>query len=229
MQNIRNILSILLLMVVLMTNSTSCSKDNIRSLSELKGDQSDAIKRLISERGLRIVTRSEASLPQQIDPNVYYHMPNGLYLRVLEQGQQGTKMIQGQTRVFVVFKGFQFTKSASPFLLLDNLKRPNVSPIEYRYAEYYSNGDVHFVLTQHTAPQENYDAFMNQGLAYPLSLRDTSVPSSVAEALAQQRGHISRLGNGARLSLIIPFELGPSDTYSKGVSMFVEEAEYTIQ
>lgn len=229
MQYRRNILSMLLLIVGLITGSISCSKDDIRSLSELKNDQSDAIKRLISERGLRVVELSQASLPDIIDPGVYYRMPNGLYLRVLDQGTQGTKMIQGQTRVFVMLKGFEFTKTSIPYLQFDNLTRPNLPPIEYRYAEYYSAGDVNFTLTQYTSPQVNYDSFMNQGIAYPLSLRDASVNTSVSESLAQQGGHISRLGNGARLSLIIPFELGPSGTYSQGISMFVEEAEYTIQ
>ena len=63
---------------------------------------------------------------------------------------------------------------------------------------------MHFTPKPSTAPVNSYDQYMCEGLAFPAS----------------------QLGDGARVSLIIPFELGPSEFYGSGMTTFVEEARY---
>lgn len=217
----------------------SCKDNEVKSLSELKDEQEDAISRLMSERNIRVVSLSDDALPETIDQSVYYKMPNGLYMRVLSMGQSGTEINRGYTsgtngrreatRVFVTIKGFQFTKDEYPSLSFDNLSRGSRPPIEFRYASYYSGGEVHFTPVPQSSPQSNYDVLMCEGIAYPLSLKDGTISRERQETLANVGAHIGRLGNGARLSLIIPFEIGPSQTFDKGATTFIEEVEYTIR
>lgn len=229
MKTIQTGLKPILLLLGLVIALGSCKDDNIKSLSELKSDQRSAISRLISERGIKVVSLEEDQLPSTIDPNVYYLMPNGLYIQVLDPGSKGQVIKQERTHAYVTLKGFHFTKEIFPAGAFDSYTSARVAPIEFIYRDGYDGGPIHFLSVSEGIARANYEALMCEGLAYPLSIVDTSVPTNEAEHLALDKSHTARLGNGAKLSLIIPFEVGPRDTYSQGVSLFVETLEYTIK
>ncbi len=209
--------------------ASSCSDTSVKSLSELKDEQQTAISRLISTRNLAIVERATNTLPETIDPSVYYHMPNGLYIRVLSEGERGSVVTQNESLVYATFEGKQFSRDVDPVLSFNSYSKPSVPPVEFRYTYYYNAGDVHFSLVSLSSPQTSYDVLMCEGIAYPLSIVDESVSADRAQELALKGAHVSRLGNGARVSLIIPFEVGPSDTYSKGYTTFMENLQYTFR
>lgn len=209
--------------------AVGCKKTTVKSLSELKSEQRTAISKLISSRNIQVVELSGHTLPETIDNTVYYLMPNGVYLRVIDPGKQDTRITQDETVVFVTFKGFQFSLASNPLFTFDNHSKAAIPPTEFRYTEYYSAGTIHFSLVKQVAPQINYDFLMCEGLAYPLSIAKAVNDQALSEELTAKKAHIARLGSGARVSLIIPFEVGASETYSKGYSMFIEEAEYTIK
>lgn len=213
---------------MLVLGSVGCSKNEVKTLSELKDEQTTAIRRLISTRSLQVVERRTNTLPETIDPKVYYKLPNGLYLRVLDLGAQGKEVKQEETRVYAQLKGYQFTVSGdrTPFDFYQKASHP---PIEFVYTYFYNAGDIHYRALGQTAPQFNYDYLMCEGIAFPISLEDESITPERREQLALDRTHVARLGNGARVSMIIPFELGPVESYSDGISIFIEEAEYFIK
>lgn len=229
MKTIQTGLKPLLLLLGLVLALGSCKDNKLKSLSELKSEQRSAISRLISERGLKVVTLKDNQLPNIIDPKVYYLMPNGLYMQVLDPGTKGQVIKQERTHAYVTLKGFYFTKEVFPGASFDAYTSARVAPIEFIYRDTYDGGPVHFQTVSEGVARANYEAMMCEGLAYPLSIIDTSIPTAEAERLALDNSHTARLGNGARLSLIIPFEVGPRDTYSQGVSLFVETLEYTIK
>lgn len=188
----------------------SCKDDDIKTLTELKSEQTTAITTLIKEQKMRVVELDEPVLPSKLDANVYYKLPNGLYLRVLDAGkvsESGYKPIVNETKVFVEFKGHAFNKASKRFNAFDMIANPAYPPVEFLYTYLYQYGETHYTLLAQTAPVANYDFLMCQGMAYPMAL----------------------LGDGARVSLIIPFELGPSSFYAKGISTFVKEAQYTFR
>lgn len=193
-------------LVATLSLSTSCQKENkLKPLSELKSEQADAIKQLIAKRSLRVQeVKEEKSFPAKPDPAVYYKMPNGVYICVKDAGDMTRRPVENKTRVSLYFKGNYFTKSVAEGASFNNLAYAGLPPVEFLYTSYYSFGEVHFSLL----PQQGYYAtlerMMCEGLAYPMAL----------------------LGDGARVSLIIPFEAGPADTYTQGVSVFIEEARY---
>lgn len=226
---IKQILSLSLVLLLGTLALQGCKDDKIKSLSELKDEQRDAINRLISDKGLRVVGRDVNNLPETIDPAVYYHLPNGLYIRVLNEGSREQSVQRGTTKVYVELKGAQFTKENYPGVEFDNLSKAGFPPIGFVYTRYYSGGEVHFEPLPRNSPQNNLDALMSEGIAFPLSLKALGVSEAEDERLATMGTHIARLGNGARLSLIVPFEIGPQQTYSTGAVTFIEEADYTIQ
>lgn len=229
MKTIQSGLRPLVLLLGLIISLAGCKDDDLKSLSELKSEQRTAIGRLLSERGIKVVTLDEDRLPDVIDPSVYYLMPNGLYMQILDPGAKGQVIKQDDTRTFLTFKGFQFSKDTPTGTRFDGYTSAQVPPVEFIYRDYYNGGPVHFETIAEGVIRANYEALMCEGLAYPLSIIDTSVPTAEAERLALNKSHVSRIGNGARLSLIIPFEVGPSGSYSQGLSTFIETVEYTIK
>lgn len=188
---------------------TACRDKKNKSLSDLKKDQTTAIERLVSQQKLVVEKLKDNELPTTIDKGVYYRLKNGLYIRVLDEGDKSQVAKLNETTVFAYVKGYQFKHDAPKVAAFDNISSPSVPEIEFKYVYYYNAGDVHYNLVANTRPIRSYDALMCQGLAFPLSLKG--------------------IGNGARLSLIIPFEIGPSGGYSSGLSTFVEEVRYIFK
>ena len=172
--------------VVALCSLASCRDNKTKSLSEMKDEQTDAIETLQSSKSLKVVKRSDNTLPlSSLDPNVYYRLKNGLYVRVLDKGDMSKLAKVNQTTVYLQMKGYMFSKSVSRTSVFDNLSKADIPKPS-------------------TAPVNSYDQYMCEGLAFPAS----------------------QLGDGARVSLIIPFELGPSELYGSGMTTFVEEARY---
>ena len=187
-----------LLALLLLPIFGSCKKDRtIKPLSQLKSEQRRAIDRLTGKLELENET-----LPQTIDPQVFYHLSNGLYMRVLNKGT--THPVLNKTTVSVMLKGYFFNDSQSEGATFNNLNEPNVRPLSFRYTLYETaDGRNHFAPLNESGIYEN---LLCEGIAFP----------------------ISQLGNGAIVQLIIPFDLGPSQNYTAGNSIFVEKAVYTF-
>lgn len=186
-----------------------CKEEHIKSLSELKEEQSVAVRTLIEQKHYRVVDLgSSGRLPEDPDPEVYYRIPSagGLYMRVLDKGNMTHRAIDKETKIFVSFKGHSFNKEYPIIGMFDNLSRPSYPPVEFLYTYYYQYGEKHFTLLRQSVPIANHDDLMCQGLAYPMSL----------------------LGDGAKVSLIIPFEVGPENSYASGYTYFIEEAQYSF-
>lgn len=181
----------------------------LKSLSDLKKEQGRAISTLIADRQLRVVDLGVSGrLPEQPDPNVYYKIPSasGLYMRVLDAGDKARRAVDKETKIFVSFRGHSFSEEHPTIARFDILSRPAYPPVEFLYSVQYNYGETHYTLLAQTASVANFDHLMCQGLAYPMSL----------------------LGDGARVSLIIPFEIGPTGSYASGYTYFIDEAEYTF-
>lgn len=196
--------------LVVVLGLMGCKDDKkLKSLSDLKAEQATAIGALLERQQMKVVNLgSSGKLPKEIDPNVYYKIPSasGLYMRVLDVGDPNRRAVDKETKIFVSFKGHSFDKEHNQIGRFDILSRPDYPPVEFLYTLFYQYGEVHFTLLKQTASIANYDYLMCEGLAYPMSV----------------------LGDGARVSLIIPFEIGPTSTYASGITYFVEEAEYTF-
>lgn len=199
--------SIIALGLLAVCGLSSCRDSSTKSLSELKDEQSDAIKDFRNSNRLNIVSRSDNTLPGTIDTSVYYHLKNGLYIRVLDQGDKTHMAKENETHVFMLMKGYMFGKETSQTMAFDNLSKASVPELEFLYTYYYNAGDVHYTAVPNARPLDSYDSYMCEGLAFPASI----------------------LGNGARVSLIIPFEIGPSSAYRTGLSTYVEEVRYTYR
>lgn len=178
--------------------NVSCKKGKeIRSLTKMLSDEKKNIENFIAEKGFNV---AEASKNQTtFDPETYYLFDNGLYMKVLDKGT--TRPEAEKTHIIVRFKGYFFTDQQKGSF--DNLSNAKFQNTEFLYIERYEYGSVHFQLMP-AAPGSNINKLMCEGLAYPMSL----------------------LGDGARVSLIIPFLIGPETAYSGGLSMFCEEARY---
>ncbi len=183
--------------------ASSCSKNDFKSFSELKEEQEDAIERLISEKNLKVVELKEKNLPEVVDGTVYYKFPNGLYMRVLEKGGDKPKY---NNEIATLFKGKVFSWEKKNLPSFDNMSDASREFTYFKYTYFYNQGDVHFRLLPQETGVGNLDAYMCEGLAYPMT----------------------QLGDNAIVSLIIPFEIGPQITYKDGLSLFVERASYTI-
>ncbi len=184
--------------------TSACSKNDFKSFSELKEEQEDAIERLISEKKLKVITLDEAEdFPQNVDNKVYYKFPNGLYMRVLDKGQD---KVEYDSKVALLFKGNVFSWSKKGLAHFDNMSDGSREFTFFNYTYFYNQGDVHFRLLPQETGVANLDNYMCEGLAFPMT----------------------KLGNNAVVSLIIPFEIGPQMTYKDGLSLFVERASYTV-
>lgn len=160
-------------------------------------DEKRNIERFINEKGLQVEVGQENQT--EFKKGVYYKFPNGLYMMVLEKGED--RPVAGKTRVIARFKGHMFAeKNLTSF---DNLSEAGYQNTEFLYVELYSRGAINFQLLP-AAPGSNLNSIMCQGIAYPLTM----------------------LGDGAKVSLIIPFLIGPETAFNTGISMFCEEVHY---
>ena len=104
-----------------------------------------------------------------------------------------------KTTVSVQLKGYFFNVSQSKGAIFDNLTETNVRPLFFRYASWdTSEGKIHYSSLNESGV---YEDLLCEGVAFPMSL----------------------LGDGAIVQLIIPFDLGPSQNYTAGNSLFVEQ------
>lgn len=183
----------------------SCEENTTKSLSELKSEQSDAIEALRASKGYSFVELEDNKLPSDAKTGVFYRFRNGLYARIDSWGDLSQTATLNKTKVLAQLKGYQFSKEISTFSAFDNLSNPSIPDLEFAYVYFYSGGDVHYRLVENVRPIVDYDDLICEGIAFPVSLG---------------------LGSGAEVSLIIPFELGPSSTYSSGISTYVEKVKY---
>lgn len=194
----------LLVLLVPMLLLGSCRKERtVKPLSQLKREQRQAIDRLIRTENLRVVERNSETLPETIDHDVFYHLSNGVYLRVINAG--GTRPTANQTLVSVSLKGYYFSKDVNEGTKFDNLTDPSYAPIEFRYISSYSlDGTIHYDPIASQSVFRGYSSLLCEGIAFPMSL----------------------LGDGAEVELIVPFEVGPSNNYTTGNSLRIQRAIY---
>lgn len=197
-------LLILLLLFIPVLALGSCRKSRtVKPLSQLKREQRRAIDRLIRTENLRIVERNSETLPDNPDPNVYYHLSNGVYLRVLKAGGERPKA--NQTIVAVSMKGYFFNDGIPKDAEFDNLGQPGFAPLYFRYiSTYTSEGTLHFDQIPEDSSFGGYSSILCEGLAFPMAV----------------------LGDGAEVAIIIPFERGPASNYTSGSSIYVQRAIY---
>lgn len=186
---------------------SSCKDSDRKSLSELKDEQANAINDFIKTNNLKVVALSTNELPANPSSDTYYLLKNGLYICVKQAGDLTKLAKRDTTHVYVRTKGYQFREGSGQLATFDNLSKGGVVEIQFRYTYYYNAGDLHFIPVPSSRPVGNLDALMCEGMAFPVSL--------------------SNIGDGAILSLIIPFELGPSSTYSSGITTYISELRYT--
>lgn len=198
--------SIIVLGIITLSTILGCKRDNLKSLSELKDDQADNIERIIKENNWKVVKLNDDKFPSKIDYNVYYLFPNGLYIKVIDEGNN-EKAIKDKTHIFLYAKGYITNSKDKKFGTFDSLSDGNFMPIEFIYTEYYYQGYFHYRELPQITNGYSISQIMCEGLAYPMSL----------------------LGNNARVSLIIPFELAPNFTYTNGSSIVVQEANYSFK
>ena len=196
-------IALLLLLLIPVLALGSCKKNrSIKPLSQLTREQRQAIDRLIKESSFTVKELNSETLPSTIDPDVFYRLSNGLYIRVLDKGTTRTEA--NKTTVSVQLKGYFFNVSQSKGAIFDNLTETNVRPLFFRYASWEtSEGKIHYSSLNESGV---YEDLICEGVAFPMSL----------------------LGDGAIVQLIIPFDLGPSQNYTAGNSLFVEKAVYTF-
>ncbi len=155
------------------------------------------IQRFIAENGLKVKEGWDGQTT--FDKDVYYHYSNGVYMKVIDQG--GKKAEAGKTTVLVRFRGKLF--SDKDILSFDNLSKADYQDTEFRYIDEYMQGALHFQLLP-ASPGENLNGLMCEGVAFPLTM----------------------VGDGARVSLIVPFLRGPELAYSAGATVYFEEVLY---
>ena len=113
-------IALLLLLLIPVLALGSCKKNrSIKPLSQLKREQRQAIDRLIKESSFTVKELSSETLPSTIDPDVFYRLSNGLYIRVLDKGT--TRPEANKTTVSVQLKGYFFNVSQSKGAIFDNL------------------------------------------------------------------------------------------------------------
>ena len=195
-----------LLLLVTFALLGSCKKSNVKPLSQLKKEQRRAIDRLITKEKFQVISRNDELLPTPIDQNVFYKLSNGLYMRVLDKGS-GEKAVADKTRVLVRLTGRMFNDSRDTVYTFNSIANPSFDELKFLYVSYYNVGTEHYRAIGSNSFSNSLDQLLCEGVAFPASL----------------------LGNGARVQLIIPFELGPTATYTQGNSIYVEEAQYTYR
>ena len=195
-----------LLLLVTFALLGSCKKSNVKPLSQLKKEQRRAIDRLIAKEKFQVISRNDELLPTPIDQNVFYKLSNGLYMRVLDKGSD-EKAVAEKTRVLVRMKGGMFNDSRDTVYTFNSIANPSFDELKFLYVSYYNVGTEHYRAIGSNSFSNSLDQLLCEGVAFPASL----------------------LGNGARVQLIIPFELGPTATYTQGNSIYVEEAQYTYR
>ena len=137
-------IALLLLLLIPALALGSCKKNrSIKPLSQLKREQRQAIDRLIKESSFTVKELNSETLPSTIDPDVFYRLSNGLYIRVLDKGT--TRPEANKTTVSVQLKGYFFNVSQSKGAIFDNLTETNVRPLFFRYASWEtSEGKIHY-------------------------------------------------------------------------------------
>jgi len=163
--------------------------------------------RLISSKNLKVINRDNELLPEEIDKSVFYRLSNGLYMRVLDAGDKEKKAVAEKTRVLVQMKGEVFNESKGVRYTFNSLNNPRYGELKFLYVSYYNVGSEHYRAISSGGFSDSLDHLLCEGGAFPAS------PP----------------GGGARVQLIIPFELGPTASYTEGNSIFVEEARYIYQ
>lgn len=176
----------------------SCKdKKQMRSLSKMLRDEKRNIERFINEKQLTIKEANEDQT--EFEEGVYYHFSNNLYMKVLDKGD--TKATAGKTHVVVRYKGYLFAdKKLTSF---DNLSYGDYQNTEFLYVDAYERGALHYRLLP-SSPGNNLNKLMCEGVAFPLT----------------------KLGDGAKVSLIVPFLIGPEVAYNSGTTLFYEEIRY---
>mgnify|MGYP000845822405 FL=1 len=207
MNRILNYRTLALLLILPLLFGSCKKKSDIKPLSQLKKEQRRAIDRLISTEGFRVINRDNELLPEEIDKSVFYRLSNGLYMRVLDAGDQKAKAVAEKTRVLVQMKGRVFNESKGVRYTFNSLNNPSYGELKFLYVSYYNVGAEHYRAISSGGFSDSLDQLLCEGVAFPASL----------------------LGSGARVQLIIPFELGPTASYTEGNSIFVEEARYIYQ
>ena len=178
---------------------TSCrDKERVKSLSEMLQDEKKMIDNFIQEQRMNVQEGAEGQ--RDFDPKVWYKFPNGVYMQVIDAGQELAK--PDRTRVMLRMKGrFIAPDYAYPF---DNLSKGYMQTTEFIYVDTRDRtGAIHYKLIQENLGY-SVDALMCEGVAYPLTM----------------------VGNGARVRLLIPFLLGPDMAYNAGAPMYCEEVWY---
>ena len=117
------------------------------------------------------------------------------------------RLSNGKTRVLVQMKGRVFNESKGVRYTFNSLNNPRYGELKFLYVSYYNVGSEHYRAISSGGFSDSLDHLLCEGVAFPASL----------------------LGSGARVQLIIPFELGPTASYTEGNSIFVEEARYIYQ
>ena len=195
-----------LLLLVTFALLGTCKKSNVKPLYQLKKEQRRAIDRLITKEKFQVISRNDELLPTPIVQNVFYKLSNGLYMRVLDKGSD-EKAVAEKTRVLVRMKGRMFNDSRDTVYTFNSIANPSFDELKFLYVPYYNVGTEHYRAIGSNSFSNSLDQLLCEGVAFPASL----------------------LGNGARVQLIIPFELGPTATYTQGNSIYVEEAQYTYR
>ena len=195
-----------LLLLVTFALLGSCKKSNVKPLSQLKKEQRRAIDRLIAKEKFQVISRNDELLPTPIDQNVFYKLSNGLYMRVLDKGSD-EKAVAEKTRVLVRMKGRMFNDSRDTVYTFNSIANPSFDELKFLYVSYYNVGTEHYRAIGSNSFSNSLDQLLCEGVAFPAS----------------------HLGNGARVQLTTPFELGPTATYTQGNSIYVEEAQYTYR
>lgn len=194
------IASMLLLMATIFSG---CNDSKFKSLTELKRDQRKAIENFINVNKLNVEKLKDNKLPDNINPNTYYLLPNGLYIKVIDKG--AAKPEVNKTHVFLQMEGMLFLNDT--ITSFNSISNPKFQPIEFIYRNDYNMGESHFALVNYNLPAYTLEDMMCEGLANPMVY----------------------LGDGARVSLIIPFTLGPVSFYKYGYPMYVKEAIYKFR
>ena len=199
---------ILALLLALPLLLGSCKKkSDFKPLSQLKKEQTRAIEQLINKEhfGGLIQNINQEALPAETDSRYFYMLANGLYVRVKNRGDMTRRARLGETTVSIEMTGRLFREDEPELLSFSSITNPAYQPTRFRYMTNYSGGiETHYTLLGQVPFASSLDRFMCEGIAYP----------------------VSYIGDGAELELIIPFELGPSESYVQGRSIYLSKIIY---
>lgn len=194
----RHIKIFLLVALLLPMALPSCKeKLKIKSLTELLRDEKKNISRFIKENNIRVQEVDDRH--DSFTPGIFYKFSNGVYMEVIDRGTE--MAVPEKTKVIVRFKGYFFLdKKDAAF---DNISKGFYQNTEILYVNREERGTIHYVLIP-PAPGVSLNDLMCEGLAFPLS----------------------KVGNGARIRLIVPFDKGSNMAYRRGMTMYCEEVRY---